>query len=183
MRVPQRQLLAAVHPVLGVVDIEQDAPGHLVEAVAEQIDHRRHHALECGRAGQIFEPADGRLRTQILAALRQPSDRHLEGRVGFERVTVVAVGIARRDQQGAVADHLGKFVPHPLRVARVFEAASQPLGDLEPLLDGRQQQDTGVRGEPSAVETDMHRLAGDGWQTRQNPRTFRHGGRELRCFG
>ena len=137
MRVPQRQLLAAVHPVLGVVDIEQDAPGHLVEAVAEQIDHRRHHALECGRAGQIFEPADGRLRTQILAALRQPSDRHLEGRVGFERVTVVAVGIARRDQQGAVADHLGKFVPHPLRVARVFEAASQPLGDLEPLLDGR----------------------------------------------
>src|SRR5271170_2709847 len=26
----------------------------------------------------------------------------------------------------------------------------------------------------------MHRLAGDRWQTRQNPRTFPHGGRELR---
>jgi hypothetical protein len=74
-------------------------------------------------------------------------------------------------------------VPHPLRVARVFEAGGEPLGDLQPLLDSRQQQNTGIRGEPSAVETDMHRLAGDGWQTRQNPRTFGHGGRELRCFG
>src|SRR5271163_3290851 len=51
--VPQRQLLAAVHPVLGVVDVEQDAPRDLLEAVAEQFDHRRHHAFERGRAGQV----------------------------------------------------------------------------------------------------------------------------------
>jgi hypothetical protein len=182
MGVPQRQLLASVHPVLGVVDVEQDAPGHLIEAVAEQLDHRRHHALERGRAGQVFEPADGRLRAQISTRLRQPPDRHLERGIGLERVAVVAVGIARCDQQRAVADHLGQFVPHPVGVARVFEAGGQPFGDLEPLLDGRQQQDAGIRGEPSAVETDMHRLARDGWQTRQNPRTFVHGGRELRCL-
>ncbi len=42
MGVPQCQLLAAVHPVLGVVDVEQDAAGYLIEAVAEQLDHRRH---------------------------------------------------------------------------------------------------------------------------------------------
>ena len=30
-----------MNPVLGVVDIEQDAPGYLLEAVAEQLDHRR----------------------------------------------------------------------------------------------------------------------------------------------
>src|SRR5271156_4091031 len=71
-------------------------------------------------------------------------------------------------------------MPHPLRVARVFEAGGQSFGDPQPLLDGRQQQDAGIRGEPSAVETDMHRLAGDVWQTPQNPRTFVHGGRELR---
>ena len=180
MRVPQRQLLAAVHPILGVVDVEQDAPRHFLEAVAEQLDHRRHHALQRGRAGQVFQPADGRLRAQILAALRQSPDRHLEGGVGFERVAVVAVGIPRRDQQRAVSDHLGQFVPHPVRVAPVFEAGGQPLGDFEPLLDGRQQQDAGIRGEPSTVETDMHRLARDGWQTRQNPRIVPHGGRELR---
>ena len=172
MGVPQGQLLAAVHPVLGVIDVEQNAPRHLVEAVAEQIDHRRHHALERGRAGQVFQPADGRLRAQIGTAFGQPPDRHLERRVTAQRVAVIAVGIARRDQQGAVADHLGKPVPHPVRVARVFEAGGQPFGDLEPLLDGRQQQDPGIRGQPAAVESDMHRLARHRWQTRQNPRSF-----------
>jgi hypothetical protein len=50
--VPQRELLAAVHLVLGVVDVEQDTARHSIEAVAEQLDHRRHHALERGRTGQ-----------------------------------------------------------------------------------------------------------------------------------
>ena len=178
--VEQRELLAAVDPVLGVVDIEQDAPRHLLEAVAEQLDHRRHHALERGRAGQVLQPADGRLRAQIVAALGQSSDRHLEGRIGFQRVAVVAVGIARRDQQRAVANHLGQPMPHPFRLARVLDAIGQAFGDPQPLLDRRQQQYPGVRGQPAAVEPDMHRLARDRWQTRQNPRTFVHGGRELR---
>jgi len=180
MRVPQRQLLAAVHPVLGVVNIEQDAPRHLVEAVAKQLDHRRHHAFERGRAGQVFQPADGRLRAQILAAFRQPSDRHLEDGVGFERVTVVAVGIARRDQQRAVPYHLGKLMHDPIGIARIFDARRQALSDLEPLLDSRQQQYSAVRSQPAAIEPDMHRLARHRWQTRQNPRIFPHGGRELR---
>ena len=107
-------------------------------------DHRRHHALERGRAGQVFQPADGWLRAQIIAALRQPPDGHFEGRVGFERVAVVAVGIAGRDQQRAVPDHFGKTVHDPFRVARGLKAGSQPFGNLKPLLDGRQQQDAGI---------------------------------------
>jgi hypothetical protein len=122
VRIEERELLTAVNPVLGVVDIEQDAPGYLLEAVAEQLDHRRHHALERGRARQVLEPADRRLRAQIFTAFRQSSHGHLEGGVGFERVAVVAVGIARRNQQGAIADHLGQLVPHPVRVARIFDA-------------------------------------------------------------
>ena len=115
-------------------------------------------------------------------AFGQPSDRHLERRVAAQCIAVITVGITRRDQQGAVADHLGKLVPHPVRLARVFEAASQPLGDPKPLLDGGQQQDAGIGGEPPAVESNMHGFALHRWQTRQNPRTFRHGGRELRCL-
>jgi hypothetical protein len=60
--VEQRELLTAVNPVLSVVDIKQDASRHRLEAVAEQLDHRRHHAFERGRAGQILQPADRRLR-------------------------------------------------------------------------------------------------------------------------
>jgi hypothetical protein len=47
-------LLAAMNPVLGVVDVEQDAPGYLAEAVAEQRDYRRHHGFERGRAGHVL---------------------------------------------------------------------------------------------------------------------------------
>ena len=150
--VEQRQLLTAVNPVLGVVDVEHDATRHLFEAVAEHLDHRRHHALERGRAGQVFQPADGRLRAQIGAALGQPPDRHLEGRIGAQRIAVVAVGIARRDQQGAVSDHLGQRMPHPFRRARVLDAIGQPLGDPKPLLDRRQQQYPGVRGHQAAIK-------------------------------
>jgi hypothetical protein len=63
--VEQCELLAAVNPVLGVVDVEHDTPGDMLEAVAEHFHHRRHHPLERGRAGQVLQPADGRLRAQL----------------------------------------------------------------------------------------------------------------------
>jgi hypothetical protein len=44
VRMEQRQLLTAAHPVQGAVNVEQDASRHLGEAVAEQVDHRIHHA-------------------------------------------------------------------------------------------------------------------------------------------
>ncbi len=46
MGVEQRQLLAAVDRVVGIVDVEHDAFRHAGEAVAEQIDHRQSHARQ-----------------------------------------------------------------------------------------------------------------------------------------
>lgn len=71
---------------------------------------------------------------------------------------------------------------YPFRRARVLDAIGQSFGESKPLLNRRQQQYSGVRCHLAAVESDMHRLACDQWQTRQNPRTFIHGGRELRCL-
>jgi hypothetical protein len=157
--VEQRQLLLAVHPVLGVVDVEHDPPGHLLEAVAEQLDHGRHHALQRRRPGQVLQPAHGRLRAQIRPGLRQPTDRQLERRVGAQELAVVAVRIAGRDHQRAKADHLGQAVAHPLGRSWVLDAACQAPGEPEPPLDLRQQQHAGVRGQPAAVEPDVHGLA------------------------
>ena len=161
MGVEQRQLLPAVHPVLGVVDVEHDPARHLLEAVAEQLDHGRHHPLERRRARQVLQPADGRLRAQIGPGLRQPADRQLERRVGAQEIAVVAVRVARGDQQRAKADHLRQGVAHPLRVAGILDAACQALGDAELALDLRQHQHPGVRGQPAAVERDEYRLATD----------------------
>ena len=44
MGVEQCQLLAAVDDIRGIVNVEHDALGHALEAVAKQIDHRQPHA-------------------------------------------------------------------------------------------------------------------------------------------
>jgi len=85
MRIEQRESLAAMHFVLGVVDVEHDALGDLREAVAEQVDHHRHLALERERTGQVLQPADGRLRAQVGPAVGQATDRQLERRVVAQR--------------------------------------------------------------------------------------------------
>jgi len=46
MGVEQRQLLAAVDGVRGVVDVEHEAVGNTLEAVTEQVDHRQPHARQ-----------------------------------------------------------------------------------------------------------------------------------------
>ena len=74
-------------------------------------------------------------------------------------------------------------MPNPLGRTPVLDAIGQALGDPESLLDRRQQQYPGVRSQQTTVEAQVYRLARDRWQTGQKPRTFVHGGRELRCLG
>ena len=143
-------------------DVEQDPPRHLVEAVAEHVDHRRHHPLERGLGRQVLQPAHRRLRAQLGAGLGQAADRHLEGRIVTQGVAVVGVRVAGGDHQGAKADHFGQPVAHPFGRTRILDAARQPIGEGELALDLREHQDAGVRRHPPAVERDVHRLAGDG---------------------
>jgi hypothetical protein len=46
MGVEQRQLLATVDGIGGVIDVEHDAARNALEAIAEQIDHRQAHARQ-----------------------------------------------------------------------------------------------------------------------------------------
>jgi hypothetical protein len=72
----------------------------------------------------MFSIPYGKLTSRPTAIWR---NSHLESRVGFERVAVVASGLARRDQQGAVADHLDKRMPHPFRRAPPSKATCTGL--------------------------------------------------------
>jgi hypothetical protein len=60
--VEQAQLLAAVHPVEGVVDIEHDALRHLPERAAVLLDQRPAEAQQRPHIRQVFQPRDRRLR-------------------------------------------------------------------------------------------------------------------------
>ena len=102
------------------------------------------------------------MRPGWFSAFRQSADRHLEGRIGAQRVAVVAVRIAAGDQQGTEADHLGVAVLDALRRPVVAQAARQPLADPKPPVDLAQQQDATVRGQPAPIKSGNHRFAGKG---------------------
>ncbi len=141
MGVEERQLLAAVGPVLGVVGDRHQLARRLIEVVAEQREHRRHHPRERDRARQIFQPSLGRLRAQIAPGFLQPPHRHLEGRVLSQRAEIVGVRITRRNRQRQKPDHLGQPVNDPIRRTRVLRHRAKPIGKA------------------AAVETHYNRLA------------------------
>ena len=71
MRIEQPQLLAAMHRVERVVDVERDPFGNLLEGFAIKIDHGAAHAQQRASIGQVFQPRDRRLRTQFAIRWRQ----------------------------------------------------------------------------------------------------------------
>jgi len=60
--VEQAQLLAAMHPVEGVVDIEDDALRHPPERGVVLLDQRPAEAQQRPHIRQVFQPRDRRLR-------------------------------------------------------------------------------------------------------------------------
>ena len=160
MRIEQPQLLAAMNRVERVVDVEHDPLGNLPEGLAIKIDHGAAHAQQGARVGQILQPRDRRLRTQLAIRWRQ-IERHLEHRIGAQGIGVVAVFVARRDHQQPKADDVGEAVGDRLGRARVHDAGGQAIGDAKALLDLAQNQNAAVRRQQTAVEFGDDRLAGD----------------------
>ena len=134
----------------------QDKTGTLTEA---KIRLARQVALSGADSEHVLDLA--RLNSRFQAGLRNPLDTAMEAAtviMGIEQrellravnpIGVVrrarAVGIASRDQQRPIADHLRQPVSHPLGRARILDAIGQALGDPEPLLDRRQQQYSSIR--------------------------------------
>ena len=61
MCIEQSQLLAAMHRVERVVDVEHDPFGNLVEGFTIKVDHGAAHAQQGASIGQVFQSRDGRL--------------------------------------------------------------------------------------------------------------------------
>ena len=75
----QGQLLAAMHRVAGVVDVQRDRRRRGREGAAEQIYQRRCHARHLDARRRVLQPVHGRLRTEIAAAIRRPPRGRLNG--------------------------------------------------------------------------------------------------------
>ena len=92
----------------------------------------------------------GRFSSRLIVQLRAgssahfgpPADRHLESRIGPQRVVIVLV--AGGDQERPEADHLGEPVLDPMGPPRILDAARQALGNAEPALDLGEHQNAAV---------------------------------------
>ena len=153
-------MLAAMHTVEGVVDIEDYALRHRSERAAILLDEGPPEAQQGPPVRKVFQPRDRRLRTQ-LPARGQAIQRQLEHRVAAQRVSVVAVLVPGADHQHAEPDDLRQAMHDPLWRARVHQAARQSVHQAQPALDFAQRQQATFRRQPAAVKASNHRLALD----------------------
>jgi len=109
MGVEQPQLLAAVHRVERVVDIERDPFGNLGERLAIEVDHRPTHPQQDANVRQVLQSRDRRLRAEFAIRRRQ-IERHLEHRVAAQGIGVDPVLVAGADHQKPKANDIRQAV-------------------------------------------------------------------------
>ncbi len=138
--VEQRQLLVPVHRVAGVVDIERDRYRRRREGAAEEVDQGGRQAPRLGPRGRVLEPAHGRLRTELRAALRRPADGQLEQRIGAQGVAIVGVFIAAGDREHAEPQHRRQRVTITRSCAGTISrrsVRSSPIRTISPQPQGQ----------------------------------------------
>ena len=144
MRVPERQLLAAVGGVEGVVDVE-DIAVRRRHVCRELIDESARQFGRIHLARRIFEAADRRLRRQGRTSFRAATDGHLQGRIVTQVVVVDAILVAAADAEHAGRDNLGQAMPDAGRIAPIRQGRRQPCAHADLLLGGTQDQQASVR--------------------------------------
>ena len=135
MGVEQRQLLAAMDDVAGVVDIERDAFGRCGIARHPLVDEGIGQADGIARGWCVRKARQGRPRAKISTAVRQAATGELEGRIGAQPVEVVAVLIAAGNRQDPGADHVRQPMGDAVLVAGVGNERGKSVGDAQPALD------------------------------------------------
>jgi len=143
MRLEEAELLASMDGVESVVDVERDALWNSMERLAIEIDHGAAHTQQSARVRQILEARDRRMRGE-LALGRRETLRHLEHRITAQSRGVVAVLIAGADHEQAKANDVGERVGDEIGIARITDAAGEPLRDVHALLDLTQQQHAAI---------------------------------------
>ena len=161
MRVEQTQLLAAMHGIERVVDVEHDARRHTAKTRAILVDHGTAHVQQRTPIGQVLEARNRRLRAQIRI-VGQPAHRQLEHRIAAQRVGVVAILVASGNHQQAAADDLVQAMRNPAPCTRIDDATGKPPGNAKVLLHFAQCKQTAIRRHVHTVEAGDDRPAADG---------------------
>ncbi|MDA1093883.1 MAG: hypothetical protein O3A25_11545 [Acidobacteria bacterium] len=142
--VEERQLLSAMGRIVGGVEIDRDPPGLPAAPPPMPLDHAHRQLarqpIEGGPPHVVLEPRDGRLGGECVARHRVPPEQQLVDGVVGEAVGIVAIGMAARDAEDALAEQVCQRVPDlaGLPIVAQFRGESRD----EPILPfGRLEQD------------------------------------------
>ena len=176
MRVPERQLLAAMRRTERVVDVEGLNPARFHRR-AELIEHSHVEPSRVGLARRILQPRDGRLRRQRLTSLRTSPDRDLHQRIVPQPVEVDRILVSARDRGHALHHHLEHRMQDAVRIAAIRHRRRKPTAHTKLALRLAQQQQPGIGRLGATVKIYCEFLALDGWQVEGERRIVGHGGR------
>src|SRR5262245_29838824 len=143
VRVPERQLLAAVRRAERIVDVD-DLFFARLHARAELIDQRAAETRGVDFARRVLKAAVGRLRRQRRAGLGTPADGKLHQRVVSQPIVVIAVLVAAGDRRRARHHQLKHPVANAALIAAVGHGVGEPPAYAELAFRLAQQQKTGV---------------------------------------
>ncbi len=162
MRVEQGELLATVHEIIGVVDIQLDGVGRGRVAAAEQVDEADADLVERPDAGEVLEPRDRRLARNIVTVLgRTIAGDHQRGIV-TQRIEIAGVLVAGGNGHHARRRHGGIGVDDEQRVARVGQRPRDDIRHAEPDCRLAQYDQAAVRREVASILLGCERLGPDG---------------------
>ena len=164
--------LLAVQRVVGGIQIEDD----LVRCLLVRLDEARDEQRLEGRrivsdlviartvlgVGGMFEPVQGRLARQRLAALAPSAElasQRSQHRVTAQLVVVVQVLVAERDPHDPLHHQRVHGVFDQLRIAPILEAGRHPFGQPQGAIDLAQQQRARIRADLPTVKIHRHLAA------------------------
>ena len=112
--------------------------------------------------GGMFEPVQGRLARQRLAALAPRAELAGQGgqyRVMAQLVVIVQILVAQRDRHDPLHHQGAHRVFDQLRIAPVLKAIGHPLGQPQGPIGLTQQECPGIRADLPTVEIGHHPAA------------------------
>ena len=155
----QRELLAAVYQVVGVVDVERDRIGRGCVAAAEEVDVADADAVERACVGDVLQARYRRLACNAVAALRLAVAGEHQGRIEAQGIEIVGILVARGDRHHARGHHGAVAVGDEQLIARVGHRIGHHSGHTGAQRALAQHDQAAVGGEIAGVLRGCERLA------------------------
>ena len=114
--------------ILGDVEVDRHAPHPACPALMardHRVGQRLAHRIQRPRRDRILEARHGGLRGEPSAGDRVAIEEELLDRILRQSVGIIGIGIAARDPEDPLGEHVGPRVGHPRRRPRVGQCLCQ----------------------------------------------------------